>query len=193
VSERGDELLLVRDIMVSPVISVGEEDTIADVAKLMDEQGVGSVVVVSHNGEPVGIITARDIVRKVVARGLDPAKVKASDVMSSPPIEIGADEDVREAARRMARFDVRRLIVKHRGRMVGIVTSKDLLAALPSLMDVVLEKCRAGLVRPMEEEPESIPIAGYCDICGRWSDALMEVEGQFVCEECKAELESGGR
>jgi len=191
VSEGPDEMLLVRDVMVSPVITVREDDTIDKVAEIMDKHGVGSVIVVSSNGEPVGVITARDIVRKVVARGLKPSRVKAADVMSSPIIEIGADEDVREAARKMARFDVRRLIVKHKGKMVGIVTSKDLLSILPSLIDVVLEKCRAGLVAPAEEEREGVPMAGYCDICGRWSDTLMEVDGQFLCEECRAELERG--
>ncbi|RLI11009.1 inosine-5-monophosphate dehydrogenase [Candidatus Bathyarchaeota archaeon] len=184
-------MLLVRDVMVSPVITVREDDTIDKVAEIMDKHGVGSVIVASSNGEPVGVITARDIVRKVVARGLEPSRVKAADVMSSPIIEIGADEDVREAARKMARFDVRRLIVKHKSKMVGIVTSKDLLSILPSLIDVVLEKCRAGLVAPAEEEREEVPIAGYCDICGRWSDTLMEVDGQFLCEECRAELGRG--
>lgn len=188
-SEGSDELLLVRDVMVSPVITVQEDDSIAEVAKIMDEQGVGSVVVVGRDGEPVGVITARDIVRKVVAKGRDPAKVKAAEVMSSPPIEIGADEDVREAARRMARFDVRRLIVKHKGKMVGIVTSKDLLSALPTLMDLVLEKCRAGLMGPPEEEREMVPQPGYCELCGRWSDTLVEIDGRFICEECRIELE----
>ncbi|HDI01868.1 MAG TPA: CBS domain-containing protein [Candidatus Bathyarchaeota archaeon] len=188
--DRADDILLVRDIMVSPVITVREDDTIADVARIMDEQGIGSVIVVSSDGEPVGVITARDIVRKVVAKGKAPEQVRASEVMSSPPIAIEDDQDVREAARMMARLDVRRLVVKHKGKMVGIVTSKDLLATLPSILDLVLEKARAGLVGPPEEEREEVPLAGYCDVCGRWSTTLVEVNGQFVCEECRAELES---
>ena len=187
---RPDDMLLVRDVMVSPVITVREDDTIADVAKVMDEHAIGSVIVVSSKGEPVGVITARDIVRKVVAKGKSPGEVKASEVMSSPPIEIEDDKDVREAARMMARLDVRRLVVKHKGKMVGIVTSKDLLSILPSLIDLVLEKAKAGLVGPPEEEREEVFLAGYCDVCGRWSTMLVEVDGQFMCEECRAELES---
>ncbi len=183
--------LLVRDVMSSPVITVREDDTIADVARLMDEHKIGCVIVVRDRDEPVGIITERDIVRKVVAKDKRPSEVKASEIMSTPLFTIEPDEDVKEAARMMARFDVRRLVVMHKGRMVGIVSSKDLLQAVPSLLDVMIEKCRAGLVGPGEEEREPVPMAGYCEMCGRWSDTLMEVNGQFICEECRAELERG--
>jgi len=181
-------LLLVRDVMSSPVITVKEDDTVDKVAKLMDEYKIGSVVVVKDRGEPVGVITERDIVRSVVAKDRLPSEVRARDIMSKPPITIDADEDIREAARRMAKFDIRRLIVMHKGKMVGIVSTRDLLMAMPDLIDIIVERYRAGLVRPMAEEEEAVPVAGYCDMCGRWSDTLVEVNGQFICEECRAEL-----
>jgi len=189
--EEADVHLLVRDVMSSPVITVKEEDTVDKVAKLMDQHGIGSVVVVRDESEPVGVITERDIVRKVVAKDRLPSEVKASEIMSTPLFLIGPDKDIREAARMMARFDVRRLIVMHKDKMVGIVSSKDLLQAMPDLIDVIVEKCRVGLVSPPEAEEEMVPMAGYCEICGRWSDTLMEINGQFICEECRIELERG--
>jgi len=183
-----DELLMpVRDVMSSPVITVGEDDTVDKVAKLMDQHRIGSVVVVKDADEPVGVITERDIVRKVVAKDKLPSEIRAKEVMSTPLIVIDADEDVREAARKMAKFDIRRLIVMHKGRMVGIVSARDLLLAMPELIDIMVERYRVGLASPPVEE--AIPLAGYCDMCGRWSDTLVEVNGQFLCEECRAELE----
>jgi len=185
-----DEILIpVRDVMSSPVITVKEDDTVDKVAKLMDQHRIGSVVVVKDADEPVGVITERDIVRKVVAKDELPSEIKAKDIMSTPLIVIDADESVKEAARMMAKFDIRRLIVMHKGRMVGIVSARDLLLAMPDLIDIMVERYRAGLVKPAAEEEEAIPLAGYCDMCGRWSDTLVEVNGQFLCEECRIELE----
>ena len=181
--------LLVEDVMSSPVVTVREDDTVEEVARLMDEYGIGSVVVVRDKNEPVGVITERDIVRKVVAKDKKPSEVRAAEVMSTPIFTIDPRKDVKEAARMMGRFDIRRLIVMHKGKMVGIVSSRDILQAVPSLLDLMIEKCRAGLVGPSEEEMEAVPMAGYCEICGRWSDTLVEVNGQFICEECRVELE----
>ena len=181
--------LLVEDVMSSPVVTVREDDTVEEVARLMDEYGIGSVVVVRDKNEPVGVITERDIVRKVVAKDKKPSEVRAAEIMSTPIFTIDPRKDVKEAARMMGRFDIRRLIVMHKGKMVGIVSSRDILQAVPSLLDVMIEKCRAGLVGPSEEEMEAVPMTGYCEICGRWSDTLVEVNGQFICEECRAELE----
>mgnify|MGYP000716383667 FL=1 len=181
--------LLVEDVMSSPVVTVREDDTVEKVAKLMDEYSIGSVVVVRDKDEPVGVITERDIVRKVVAKDRKPSEVRAAEIMSTPLFTIEPDKDVKEAARTMGRYDIRRLIVMHKGRMVGIVSSRDILQAVPSLLDLMIEKCRAGLVSPPEEEVEAVPMAGYCELCGRWSDTLIEVNGQFICEECRAELE----
>jgi len=181
--------LLVEDVMSSPVVTVREDDTVEKVAKLMDEYSIGSVVVVRDKDEPVGVITERDIVRKVVAKDRKPSEVRAAEIMSTPLFTIEPDKDVKEAARTMGRYDIRRLIVMHKGKMVGIVSSRDILQAVPSLLDLMIEKCRAGLVSPPEEEVEAVPMAGYCELCGRWSDTLIEVNGQFICEECRAELE----
>ena len=181
--------LLVEDVMSSPVVTVREDDTVEKVAKLMDEYSIGSVVVVRDKDEPVGVITERDIVRKVVAKDRKPSEVRAAEIMSTPLFTIEPDKDVKEAARTMGRYDIRRLIVMHKGKMVGIVSSRDILQAVPSLLDLMIEKCRAGLVSPPEEEVEAVPMAGYCELCGRWSDTLIEVNGQFICEECRVELE----
>ena len=76
--------MLVREAMSSPVISVDENEDIVQVANKMREQRVGAVIVVNENGNPVGIVTERDIVTRVVADGVDPNMLVASKVMTSP-------------------------------------------------------------------------------------------------------------
>jgi CBS domain-containing protein len=175
--------LLVREVMNSPVISVSPRQTAKSAARLMVKGRVGSVVVMSR-GRPLGILTDGDLVAKVVAKGLDPSKIHASRVMSKPLHTISAESDIIEAARLMRKLNVKRLGVLNRGSLVGIISISDILSITPELMDVLSEK--ASIERGERTRTAGF-VAGYCDSCDRWSDLLMEVDGQFMCEECRTE------
>ena len=181
------ERMLVRDVMSSPVITVNENETVEKVAQLMDKYRLGCIIVTSKDGKPVGIITERDLVVRVLAKNLLSSKLKAKDVMSSPLMTIGPDATISEAARMMSRLNIRRLGVVYRGELVGIISSKDILAVTPELIEIIQEKARIES-QGSSEETETTPLAGYCDRCGTWSDDLREVEGQFLCEDCRIEL-----
>ena len=181
------ERMLVRDVMSSPVITVNEDETVEKVAQLMDKYRLGCIIVTSKDGKPVGIITERDLVVRVLAKNLLSSKLKAKDVMSSPLMTIGPDATISEAARMMSRLNIRRLGVVYRGELVGIISSKDILAVTPELIEIIQEKARIES-QGSSEETETAPLAGYCDRCGAWSDNLREVEGQFLCEDCRIEL-----
>ena len=84
----------------------------------------------------------------------------------------------------MSRLNIRRLGVMYKGKLVGLISSRDILSVMPELIEILVEKARIE-----GEIPESPPMAGYCDNCGRWSDDLKEVEGRFLCKECRIELE----
>ena len=181
------ERMLVRDVMSSPVITVNEDETVEKVAQLMDKYRLGCIIVTSKDGKPVGIITERDLVVRVLAKNLLSSKLKAKDVMSSPLMTVGPDTTISEAARIMSRLNIRRLGVVYRGELVGIISSKDILAVTPELIEIIQEKARIES-QGSSEETETTPLAGYCDRCGAWSDDLREVEGQFLCEDCRIEL-----
>jgi len=183
------EPMLVKDVMSSPVITVHENEPVDKVAQLMDKYKLGCIIVTSKDGKPLGIITERDLVVRVLAKNLLPSKLKAKDVMSSPLITIGPDAKINEAARMMSRLNIRRLGVIYRGELVGIVSSKDILAVTPELIEIIQEKARIQAESSSKEYSESTPFTGYCDRCGAWSDDLKEVEGQFLCEDCRIELE----
>ena len=84
------------------------------------------LVVVDDSDKPVGVITLRDLGRRIVAAKLDPTAVKVADIMSKPPITIDHHLFVEDAARLMAQKDIKRLPVVADGKLVGIITSADL-------------------------------------------------------------------
>ena len=181
------ERMLVKDVMSSPTITVDENTSVNEIARLMEQNKIGCIIVTSKDGKPLGMITEKDLVIRVLAKNAQPSKITAKKVMTSPLITIDPDETISEAARRMSRLNIRRLAIMYKGNLVGIVSSKDILAVTPELIEIIQERARIeGFV---EEEVQHPPLAGYCDQCGRWSDTLKEVEGNFLCEECRIEVE----
>lgn len=176
--------MLVRDVMSSPVVTAAENLPLDEVAKLMRKHNIGCVIVSDKDGKPIGIITERDIVERVVAENIKPGEIKAKEIMSAPLVTIDSEKTISDAAREMSRLNIRRLAVMYKGDLAGIISSKDILAVTPELIEIIQEKARIENQNIMEEAEESSS-AGYCDNCGEWSDDLREVEGSFLCEECR--------
>jgi len=119
----------VKSVMAKPVITIDKDDSAYDAAKIMSEKGIGCIVV-TDKSKPVGITTERDVLRRVVAKGLDVSKVKMEDVMSKPLITVNGNMPIINAIRVMEKNNVRRLLVVEKGKLVGIVTQRNLLRAL---------------------------------------------------------------
>ena len=181
------ERMLVKDVMSSPVITVNEDASVNEVSRLMEQHKIGCIIVTSKDGKPLGMITERDLVIRVLVKNAQPSKITAKEVMTLPLITVDPDETISEAARRMSQLNIRRLGIMYKGNLIGIVSSKDILAVTPELIEIIQERARIEGVA--EEEVQHPPLAGYCDQCGRWSDTIKEVEGTFLCEECRIELE----
>jgi CBS domain-containing protein len=114
----------VRDAMTQNPRSLSPSDTVADAARALKEEDVGSVPIVE--GERlVGILTDRDIVTRVVAEGRDPSSTSVRDVASSELVTAEATSALDEALRLMAQHQVRRLPVVEQGRLVGILAQAD--------------------------------------------------------------------
>ena len=176
--------MLVKDVMSSPVVTADENAPINEVAKLMRKHDIGCIIVSDKNGRPVGIITERDIVERLVAEDIKPSEIKAKEIMSAPLVTIDSEKTISDAARKMSRRNIRRLAVMYKGELAGIISSKDILAVTPELIEIMQEKARIEN-QNLAEEAEESSSAGYCDNCGEWSDDLREVEGSFLCEECR--------
>lgn len=177
--------MLVRDIMSSPVITTTEGESVEKVAKLMKAQRLGSIIVTDKEDRPIGVITERDLVTRVLSENKLPSDLKAKEVMSSPLVTIKPDETLSNVARQMSRLNMRRFGVVYKGELVGVVSSKDVLAITPELLDTIQEKVR---IESGEAAPEeNSPMAGHCDRCGQWSNRLREIEGEFQCEGCRSQ------
>jgi CBS domain-containing protein len=119
----------VRGFMTKPVITIKTDSSLRKAAKLMSKKNVGSIVV-TRGEKPVGIVTERDIVERVVAKGLDASKVLMKEVMSKPLTTIRSDMSLIDAIRVMQKKKIRRLLIVENEKLVGIVTQRDLLRAL---------------------------------------------------------------
>ena len=113
----------IKDIMTKEVTTIGSEKSVFEAAELMSEKGLGCVIVVIK-AFPVGIITERDIVRRIVAKraSLD---VKVTEVMSKTLITVDPDTSLKDPARIMSTNKIRRLPVLKNNKLVGIVVASD--------------------------------------------------------------------
>jgi len=116
-------MVSVKDVMTKDVVTVESGKTVVEAASVMAEKDLGCLVVVVK-GFPVGIVTERDLVRRIVAvRGSFDVRVR--EVMSKTLVTIGPNVSLREAARVMASNRVRRLPVLDGNRLVGIIGASD--------------------------------------------------------------------
>ena len=116
-----------RDIMSPDCTCVGENDTVLEAAEKLAELGVGSMPICGEDDRLKGMLTDRDIVVKVLAKGKDPSSTQVSELATQDEVvTIGADDPIDEALRTMAAHKVRRLPVIDGHELVGIVSQADI-------------------------------------------------------------------
>ncbi len=133
--------------METAVKTVSPDASVRDVVEKMNKFRIGSVIVVDKD-TPVGIVTQGDILRKVVGPEHDPKALKVRSIMSSQLHTIQSGASMEEAARTMVGHNVKRLPVTSNGRLVGIVTTTDLIKSTPALIGLLQEFVRARYVPP---------------------------------------------
>jgi CBS domain-containing protein len=119
----------VKEIMVTKIISLPIERSVREAAELMTRADVGSILVYAQ-GNPVGIVTERDIVRKITAEAVDASKVLVADVMTTPLITVPSSASIEDASEQMTTYKIRYLAVVDGGGVVGMVAAKDIAMAL---------------------------------------------------------------
>lgn len=176
---KADLTVPVMEVMSRNPVSVEPKETIDLVSKLMKDKGIGSLIVVK-NGKPVGIVTEKDIVAKVVAKDAKPSEVKVKEIMSSPVKTIHPHDSIEDAAKLMAENSIRRLIVSEKKKLVGIITENDILKMWPNLIELTREVSRIS-----PEELSVSGVQGYCELCRVFTYDLQELQGQLLCRECR--------
>jgi len=172
--------------MTKNVITAEGDMKASDAGKKMITHNVGTLIIIER-GQPVGIVTERDMVRKIISKDLKPSSATLKDMMTQPLVTVSPADSIYKAARKMAELDVRRLPVIENDRLVGIVTDTDMIAVSSGLADI--------LSNLIEMNREHVPFRsgkgleqGICERCGELSDALEMVNGILVCESCKDDI-----
>ncbi len=167
----------VKEVMNKKVKTVSPADSIKKAAGIMKKNKIGSVVVMGKKGV-VGILTPSDIVYKHVANRKGR---KVSDIMTKNPVTISPNKTLEEAAKLLTEKGIEKLPVFEKKKMIGIITSNDILKIEPALFEILLENMLiGGPVR--KEEPF---LFDQCESCGNYSDNLKKSSGSWLCEECR--------
>jgi len=115
----------VKDVMVEEVITVEPDTKVRDAVELMNENEIGCLIV-TKDGKPLGIITERDILKKIVCQSKKPELMRVSEIMSKPLLVGRVDMDLGDAARLMLKKNVKKLPIVNGEKLVGLVTLTDI-------------------------------------------------------------------
>ena len=130
--------LLVRDVMTKDVKVVGPDSSVHKVVAAMNKYNIGSIIVVQDD-KPNGVISERDILRRVVEPCLSPETITAKQIMTSPVITICESASMDEVVKLMAEKRVRKIPVMKKDKLVGIITYTDILSTVLSMISILGE------------------------------------------------------
>jgi CBS domain-containing protein len=149
--------------MIRDIVTINPEASMAEAAAVMGEKHIGSLIVTKYKS-PVGIVTERDLLSKVLALGKDLREEKVEAVMSYPLITICPTVKIKEAAQMMAQKKGR-LAVFDCGKLVGIVTASDLISSLPEVSETTV-KVDDFMTKTVETADEKTPVINIVKIMG---------------------------
>ena len=168
----------VRDAMTKKPIFVTPNFTVLQSVKKMLKEKVGSLVV-KYDHKLIGIITEKDIVKKAVAKELDPSKILVSEIMTKELVTIAPEKDLYEATIKMNKGKVRRMPVMDNNKFLGLLTMNDILRFQPDLFELLLDKI--GYERSEERSCYNL---GYCEKCNSYGPIYKENK-KSLCGACR--------
>ncbi len=178
--------LKVKDAMTKRIATINKSETVRAAAVCMKKWRVGSLIVVSDK-TPVGIVTESDIIKKVVSNDLSAGNTVVSEIMSAPVKFIDPNERLSDAAKKMTTSRTRRMPVMEKGSLVGILTHTDIVRVSPALIDILSERIR---MREGSRQLSGENNSGLCESCGNFSDNLVALDDEWVCDGCKEEKQA---
>jgi len=134
--EESSVSLKVEDVLVKEVITIDENSTVKEAAEIMNKFEIGCLIAV-RKGKAMGIITERDLLKRVVAEAKDATKTKVKDVMSSPLVVVEPSMDLEDAVRLMFQMKIKKLPVVEGKRLVGLVTLTDIARFQPQMIRIL--------------------------------------------------------
>ena len=131
-------VLYAQDIMKKYTNMLPGELNALEGAKIMSNDHVGFIIV-QKDGKPVGIVTEWDYISKVVSKGLDPSSISLQDIMGEKMVSVPPDTPTDKVTRTMSEHSIRRLPVIENGKLLGVITSRDIIRIFKDYMDSLSE------------------------------------------------------
>ena len=128
--------LKVEDVMVKDVITISYRASVKRAAQVMNKHEIGCLIVVKGR-KAVGIVTERDMLKRVVAKAANPQKTKVEEIMSRPLIVVEPDMDLEDAVKLMFEMKIKKLPVVEKGKLVGLISITDIARFHPHIMDII--------------------------------------------------------
>ncbi len=175
--------LKVIDAMTKEPITVTPNKTAFECAALMKKEHVGSVIV-ENKGKIAGILSEQDLVYNLVADNKNPKKTLVKDIMTKEVITISPNKDITDAMLKMSELNVRRLPVVEEGKIVGMLTLKDVLKIEPQLFELIVDKIelREQRLKPINRVGDR---EGICELCNNYTPFLFNQDDSMVCKDCR--------
>jgi CBS domain-containing protein len=125
-----------EDVMTTEVVTLDENDSTKKAAEIMAQEGVSAIIVTSE-GKANGILTERDILKRIVAEDKNSRKTKVKEIMSSPLVTIGPSTDLEEAANLMFEKKIKNLPVANENRLIGLISLQDICRLQPEVLRIL--------------------------------------------------------
>jgi CBS domain-containing protein len=132
--------LQIKDVMVTNLITIDAAASVKKAAELMEKHDIGCLIVVSY-GNPIGIITERDMLKRVLLQERAISKTKVGNIMSAPLLTAYPQTDIREAVRLMNERRIKKLPVIEEGKLIGLVSLTDVMRSLAYFEHVISSLC----------------------------------------------------
>jgi CBS domain-containing protein len=134
--EESNVSLKVEDVLIKEVITIDENSTVKEAAEVMNKFEIGCLIAV-RKGKAMGIVTERDLLKRVVAEAKDATKAKVKDIMSSPLVVVEPSMDLEDAVKLMFQMKIKKLPVVDGKRLVGLVTLTDIARFQPQMIKIL--------------------------------------------------------
>ncbi|OYT54083.1 MAG: inosine-5-monophosphate dehydrogenase [Candidatus Hecatellales archaeon ex4484_218] len=129
--------VVVGEIMRKKIVTVKPSLTVFEALRLMCQKNVEDLIIVKGK-KPIGILTESDLIKKVFVKELNPKTIKVLDIMSKPLVTVPPHYDIAAAATLMAKNNIRRLPIVEKGKLVGIVTVKELIKHFRDYLNIIV-------------------------------------------------------
>ncbi|GGL23522.1 inosine-5-monophosphate dehydrogenase [Halarchaeum grantii] len=177
----------IRDVMSREFVGVGESDGLRETVALLRENDADAAVVL-RGDDPVGFLSARDVLDHVAAGDVD--DVTVGDAMADPPTALRPEATLADAANAIRRTDSDHLLVSDGDGLIGVVTVRDVTTASRATVEPVPDADGATPEsgppddRDRDVAADDFSAQSVCEVCGGLAGSLTNVNGQLVCADC---------